>query len=323
MPDKIASQEITLNRTANRRDFLKATALAGAAVSLSKPALAFPSSKSLLVFTKSSGFEHDVVKRNDGKLCIVESVVTELGKKYGFTAECSKDGRIFDSTEFHSFHGVLFFTTGDLTQSATDKNPPMTAPGKQTLLDAIRDGMGFTGVHSASDTFHTQPDSPDRATRYVAYGEKSDPYLRMLGGEFIIHGDNPRLQTTGLNVNDPKFPGLEGVTSPVEFNEEWYSLKDFAPDLHVILTIDTSKLKGECYQRRPYPGTWARMHNKGRVFYTAMGDRPENWQNQFFLNLLSGGIRWSLGEVSASIPTNLQTATAGYADIPPQTPKKK
>ena len=305
---------------ANRREFLKTAALAGAAVALPKP-LAFPSSKSLLVFTKSSGFEHQVVKRTGG-LSIVETVVTEIGNKNGFQVQCSKDGRIFDSPEFHSFQGVLFFTTGDLTQSGTDKNPPMSPVGKQTLLDTINGGMGFAGVHAASDTFHTQPDSEDRATRYVAYGDKADAYLRMLGAEFITHGSDPRLQTTSLIINDPKFPGLEGVTSPVEFNEEWYSLKDFAPDMHVILTIDTSKLKGACYQRRPYPGAWARLQDKGRVFFTAPGDRPENWQNPFFLNHLTGGIRWSLSEINADIPTNLKTVTPGYADIPPQPPKK-
>jgi len=306
--------------SANRRQFLKTAAFAGAAVALPKP-LAFPSSKSLLVFTKSSGFEHQVVKRTGG-LSIVETVVTEIGKKNGFQVQCSKDGRIFDSPEFHSFQGVLFFTTGDLTQSGTDKNQPMSPAGKRTLLDTINGGMGFAGVHAASDTFHTQPDSEDRATRYVAYGEKADAYLRMLGAEFITHGSDPRLQTTGLIINDSKFPGLEGVTSPVELNEEWYSLKDFAPDMHVILTIDTSKLKGACYQRRPYPGAWARMQGKGRVFFTAPGDRPENWQNPFFLNHLAGGIRWSLSDVDADISTNLKTVTPGYADIPPQPPKK-
>ena len=311
-----------MNNPANRRDFLKTAALAGAAITLPKP-IAFPPSKSLLLFTKSSGFEHQVVKRTDGNLSIVETVVTELGKEHGFQVQCSKDGRIFDSPEFHSFQSVLFFTTGDLTQSGTDKNSPMSPAGKQTLLDTIKGGTGFAGVHAASDTFHTQPDSEDRATRYVAYGEKADPYLRMLGAEFITHGSDPRLQTTGLIINDPKFPGLEGVTSPVEFNEEWYSLKDFAPDMHVILTIDTSKLKGACYQRRPYPGAWARMQDKGRVFFTAPGDRPENWQNPFFLNHLAGGIRWTLGEVNADIPTNIKVVTPGYADIPPQPPKKK
>ena len=144
----------------------------------------------------------------------------------------------------------------------------------------------------------------------------------MLGGEFIIHGSTPRLQAANLIVKDPKFPGLEGVTSPVNLTEEWYSLKDFAPDLHVILALDTAGMKGEPYQRAPYPATWARMHGKGRVFYTAIGDRPENFSNTFFLNLLGGGIRWSIGDAKASVTGNLAQATPGYAEIPPKSPPK-
>jgi len=309
-----------MNSHANRRAFLKTAALAGAASALPKPLRSAPE-KSVLVFTKSSGFEHDVVKQKDGKPSIVEATATELGAKHGFRTVCSKDGRIFDSAEFQNFDGMLFFTTGNLTEAGTDKHPAMSAAGKQKLLDAISGGKGFVGVHAASDTFHTEPDSMDKGTRYVAYGEKSDPYLRMLGAEFITHGDNPRLQTTGLIVNDAKFPGLEGVKSPVEFTEEWYSLKDFAPDLHVILTVDTSRMKNACYERRPYPGSWARMQGKGRVFYTAIGDRPENWQNAFFLSHLAGGIRWTLGTAQADIPVNLKEVTPGYADIPPRPPK--
>jgi hypothetical protein len=307
---------------ANRREFLKATALAGAAATLPLSAIGAPLKK-LLVFTKSSGFEHDVIKHKDGKPSILENAVEALSKKHGFSVQTSKDGRIFESAEFPSFNGLLFFTTGDLTTEGTDKNPPMSAKGKQGFLDAIHGGMGFVGVHAAADTFHHQPDAPDLSSRYVAYGEQSDPYIRMLGGEFIIHGSDPRLQTTNLIINDPKFPGIDGATAPVEMNEEWYSLKDFAPDLHVILTIDTNKLKNACYERRPYPGTWARMHGKGRVFYTAPGDRAENWQNPFFLSVLGGGIRWTLGQVNADVPTNITTATPGYADIPPQNKKKE
>ncbi|HVO57344.1 MAG TPA: ThuA domain-containing protein [Dongiaceae bacterium] len=310
-----------MNHTSNRREFLKTSALAGAGLSLPAKLVA-PSSKSLLVFTKSSGFEHAAVKRDGDKLSVCESTATAIGKKYGFDVFCTKDGRIFDSADFAKFNAMLFFTTGNLTLEGTDKNPPMSVAGKQKMLDSIKGGVGFIGVHAASDTFHTEPDSPDLSSRYVAYGEKSDPYIRMLGGEFIIHGHDPRLQTAALVVNDPKFPGLEGVHSPVELNEEWYSLKDFAPDLHVILTVDTTKLKNPCYQRRPYPGTWSRMHGKGRVFYTNIGDRLENWQDPFFINLLTGGTRFALGEVEGSTKPNLKEATPGYADIPPQNPKK-
>jgi len=87
----------------------------------------------------------------------------------------TKDGRIFDSKEFHSYAALVFFTTGDLTTLGTDGKPPMSAKGKQNLLDAIKGGMGFVGAHSASDTFHTQPDPPDRSNRYIAHGDKEDP----------------------------------------------------------------------------------------------------------------------------------------------------
>jgi uncharacterized protein len=243
-----------------------------------------------------------------------------LAAKHGFDVNATKDGRIFDSPEFHSYAAVFFFTTGDLTTEGTDKQPAMTAAGKQTLLDAVHGGMGFVGSHAASDTFHTEPDTKDLANRYIAHGEQSDPYLRMLGGEFILHGRDPRLQTTDVIINDPKFPGLEGVTSPVSFNDEWYSLKDFMPDMHVILTLDTKGMKGEPYQRPPYPMTWARMHGKGRVFFTAIGDRPENWEIPFFVNLVGGGIQWSIGEANAKLDHNIKEAAPGYAVIPPKYP---
>ena len=301
----------------NRRELLQAGTIALAGLAL--PSQVFSAGKkSALVFTKSSGFEHDVVKEIGGKPSIVENAVTSLGKKHGFDVSATKDGRIFDSKDLRKYAAVLFFTTGDLTAPGTDKNPPMSPEGKQGLLSAIHEGLGFVGVHAAADTFHTQPDPEDGSNRYVAHGDKSDPYIRMLGAEFITHGSTPRLQTTDLIINDPKFPGLEGVVSPVKFNDEWYSLKDFRTDLHVIMTLETKGMSGPAYQRPSYPMTWARMEGKGRVFYTAIGDRPENWSNEFFLNLLGGGVRWASGDANASLTHNLTQAAPGYAVIPPR-----
>jgi hypothetical protein len=307
-----------MSQPSTRRDFLRTTTAAGAALLLSRSALS--AEKKVLLFTKSSGFEHQVIKVTDGQPSIMEAALRGLAPNNGFVLNASKDGRIFDSSEFHSYDALVFFTTGDLTTPGTDKNPPMSPQGKQALLDAIQNGMGFVGVHAASDTFHTQPDPPDLSNRYIAHGEQSDPYLRMVGGEFIIHGQSkdPRLQTANVVVVDPKFPGLEGVKSPVSFNEEWYSLKDFAPDMHVISVLDTSTMNGNAYKRAPYPVVWARMQGQGRVFFTAMGDRPENWSNKFMLEVLAGGIRWSTHQVDASIPPNLKTAAPGYAEIPPK-----
>jgi uncharacterized protein len=310
-----------MNQLSTRRDFLRMAAVTGAGLALARPGFA-QKKKAVLLFTKSSGFEHTVVKVEAGKPSIMETALRNIAAKDNFDLTASKDGRIFDSKEFHDYSALVFFTTGDLTTEGTDKNPPMSPQGKQAFLDAIHNGLGFVGVHAAADTFHTQPDPKDLSNRYVAHGEQSDPYIRMLGGEFIIHGQSkdPRLQTTNVIINDPKFPGVEGVQSPVSLMDEWYSLKDFAPDLHVICTLDTTTMNGNAYKRAPYPVVWARMHGRGRVFYTAIGDRPENWENPFALNVLAGGIRWATGDAKASVTPNLKTAAPGYAEIPPKYP---
>src|SRR2546430_673775 len=104
-----------------RRDFLRAAALTSAGLALAKR-LPAAQKKSVLVFTKSSGFEHDVVKRVNGKPSIVDDTVTALGDKHGFHVGVTKDGRIFDDKQFHSYAALVFFTTGDLDRKSTRLN---------------------------------------------------------------------------------------------------------------------------------------------------------------------------------------------------------
>jgi hypothetical protein len=71
--------------TFNRRQFLRAGIVAGASLALPRGLFA-AEKKSVLVFTKSSGFEHDVVKTSGGKPSILEQAVTALGKKHSSTS---------------------------------------------------------------------------------------------------------------------------------------------------------------------------------------------------------------------------------------------
>ena len=109
----------------------------------------------VLFFSKSSGFEHDVVKRNGEGTSLSETTLTEIGRTHGFDIIATKDGRMFDS-DLTQYDAFFFFTTGNLTEVGTDNTPPMSAQGKEALLAAIRNGKGFLGVHSASDTFHSK-----------------------------------------------------------------------------------------------------------------------------------------------------------------------
>jgi type 1 glutamine amidotransferase len=252
----------------------------------------------ILMMTRSAGYEHDVVKRGkNNELSLAERIVTELGKKHNFDVTCTKDGREFLPETVGKYDAFLFETTDDLTKEGGDKQPPMPPEGKKAFLQAIADGKGFVGCHCASDTFHSRGDRGKNQER-----DQLDPYIAMLGGEFITHGAQ---QKARMLVVDHKFPGTKDLKDS-EINEEWYALKNFAPDLHVILVQDTEGMKGGMYQRPNFPATWARHHEKGRVFYTSMGHRDDVWESPIMQGLLLGGLSWAVGNVEADVSPNLK-----------------
>jgi type 1 glutamine amidotransferase len=330
----------------NRRDLLKSFGIGAATLTLS-PFLSGSllgettgEAKKILFFTKSSGFQHSAITRKSAdKLAFAEQLLTDFGAKNGFEVTCSKDGSLFTPEYLAKFDALAFYTTGDLTKDSDKygevdkldadgkpmkddkgkkmkvkgdllyKEPGMGDAGKAAFLDAIKNGKGFMAFHSGSDTFHgkKQPYKEGEMLRDATPDGKDefDPYISMLGGEFIIHGNQ---QPAVLQCVDPKFPGAAAFDG-ASFQEEWYSLKNFAPDLHVILTQHCEKMTGPMYQRSPYPETWARMHGKGRVFYTSMGHREDVWSKPEFQALTLGALRWITGQVEVDVTPNIKQVT--------------
>src|SRR3954467_5063894 len=129
-----------------RREFIVRTGAAAAALALTQFPFAWgadetaisATKRKLLFFTKSSGFEHSSIKRKSPDvLSHAEQVVTDLGAKNNFEVTCTKDGGIFTPDKLATFDAFMFYTTGDLTEPGTDKNPPMSPEGKKAFLDLI------------------------------------------------------------------------------------------------------------------------------------------------------------------------------------------
>ncbi|HYW80605.1 MAG TPA: ThuA domain-containing protein, partial [Thermoguttaceae bacterium] len=209
----------------------------------------------VLYFTRSAGFEHGAVRRNGDELAFSEKTLIEMGKRAGFDVECTKEGSVFDG-DLDQYDLIAFYTSGDLTQEKEGQGSPMSAAGKKKLLDAVAAGKGFVGFHAATDSFRSGG---------------IDPYIAMIGGEFVTHGAQ---QVATVTPTSPKFPG---ASKSLSLNEEWYAISKFADDLHVILVQETDGMTGGPYERPPFPATWARMHGKGRVFYTSFGHRDDIW----------------------------------------------
>ncbi len=157
-----------------------------------------------------------------------------------------KDGRVFDR-DLSSYAAFAFYTTGDLTQPAKDGSPPMSLAGKGRLLDAIASGKGFVGFHSATDTFHSKgPQNENQA--------EPDPYIAMIGGEFVTHGAQ---QEASLHAVSPFFytehrHALGGTV----LHRRVVHGEELRQDLYVILVQETEFMKGDAYRRPAFPQTW-------------------------------------------------------------------
>jgi len=261
--------------------------------------------KRILYFTKSAGFLHSVVDRRGEALAHSERILTEVGAAHGFEVVASKDGRLFEPDRIGAWDGFVFYASGDLSTPGTDGEPPLSADGEKALLDAVRGGKGFVGIHPGKLAVQEERE------RGV-----DDPLGRMVGGEFISHGPQ---QVATVAVADPKFPGFPGGfgRSPsFRLHDEWYALRGMPEDLHAILVLRTEGMEGPEYRRPDYPITWARKHGDGRVFYTSMGHREDVWTNPNYQSLLLGALAWSTGLADADLTPNLKDVAPGYATLP-------
>ncbi len=227
----------------------------------------------LLVYTVSAGFEHDVVKRSSsGELSLVERALVDLARdRGGFEAVPSRDVREFERERLERYAGVLFYTTGEL---------PLSPAQRTALMAAVEGGKGFVGIHPASDTFYAWPE-----------------YGALVGGYFDGH---PWHEKVRVRVEDRDHAATRYLDGAFDIVDEIYQFR--APydrsRVHVLLSLDpeTLDLKREGVKRtdRDFALAWTRQQGQGRVFYTALGHRPEVWADPRFLVHLAGGIEWAL-----------------------------
>ena len=109
------SREITeMTHSSTRRDFLRTTAVAGAGLLVAWPSFA-ASKKKVLLFTKSSGFEHAAIKEENGKPSIMEAALRNFADPNNFELTARKMGGSSTRRNSTTTPRVIFFTTGDLT----------------------------------------------------------------------------------------------------------------------------------------------------------------------------------------------------------------
>ena len=285
-----------------RRDFLAAAGLTTLAATFPL-GMSFGAEKKkakILYYSRSQGFEHDPVKLINGGPSVSDKALMKWGEKNNMEFVCAKDGTVFDG-DIDQYDGFAFYVSGNLlAEKATDGSKPMSEAGMARFLKAIENGKGFVGYHSATDAMKTRGEAFENQ-------EKIHPYLTMLGAEFIRHDAQ---QEAPMVITQPAdLPWLKDKGEAFSLFDEWYALKNFNKDIHVILVQETKDMKGPSYDRPSFPATWAHTYGKGRAAYTSIGHRNNIWEDDNYAQLFGELLEWSVGRFDIDLTPNMDKVT--------------
>ncbi len=256
---------------------------------LPKQAAAKPAKpRQILVFDRTEGFKHDAIPIGDKAFEL-------MGKTSGaFSTEVSHEMSAFTPDNLAKYDAVLFNSTTQL--KFTDSKQ------RAALLDFIKGGKAFIGIHAASDNFPTWPEA-----------------VEMIGGQFNGHpwgaGGTGRNEADGwaIKVDEPahrlnqSFGGKGFV-----LKDEIYQIKGpYSRDTHrVLLSLDMSKSRNQIGPKKSTaahvscgrddgdnPISWIKHYGDGRVFYCSLGHRKEIYWNAAVLEHYLAGIQWALGDL--------------------------
>lgn len=247
----------------------------------------------LLVFTLANGFVHESTPWGVAALRIV-------GEKSGaYTSVASDDPQVFERTSLARFDAVCFLNTC---------YTPFTDPVlKQNLMDFVKGGKGYVGIHCAAHTFLDWPEFGQLQGAYsvshpwhekvtVAIEEPEHPLMKCFGGKTFV------------------------VSDEIYLFDEHYSRQR----LRVLASLDTRRSDmtkdGITRSDGDFGLVWIQRFGQGRAFYSAFGhDKDIFWEPTLLRHYLAG-IQFACGDLAADTTPSARLQAADPPVAPPPVP---
>ncbi len=268
---------------------------ARAAIQQIEPAATPGEPRKMLIYSRANGFRHDSIKYG-------KEVFPLLGELTGtYTAVVSDESAMFEKDSLEQFDAVMMNNTtrnafrphkgkfGRLSREEKEKILEDEKRYLQNLLDYVRGGGGFVGIHAATDTYK------DHAG-----------YIDMIGGQFAGHPWHSHMEVV-IDVLEPDHPLLQGVFDADEYtlteeiyahrdtNEEWIEPGGF----RVLLQLNQEKTQRKKNNITFVPISWIKDYGQGRVFYSSLGHNPGPFEKRPTLEAYLRGIQYALGDIPA------------------------
>ena len=223
----------------------------------------------VLVFEKINGF------RDNPSVDAARTRLTAIAKARGWQIVFTDRGGVMNAADLARFKVVVWNNvSGDA----------LTLPQRAAFRAYLEHGGGYAGIHGSGG---------DPKWFWDWYADT------LLGARFIGHPGRPQFQTATVHVADQQ-TGSSAGTWPLL--EEWYSFdrNPVTGGAVAIATIDEKDYqqigyRGENLSMGYHPIAWRKTLGTGRMFYSAIGHRPENYDEPHAAALLAEGIAWAMG----------------------------
>ena len=191
-----------------------------------------------------------------------------------FELEMTTDLDAFTRLDTRTYAAVVLYATGF--------HDDLTPERESGLLNFVKSGGGFVGIHAAADSFRG-----------------SAAFVDMLNGEFLTH---PEHHEFNITIADK---GHYITTRVPDFAvyDEMYHLQNYDPTKCTVLAYTM-------WQGKQVPMAYARSYGAGKVVYLANGHTAEAWRHPEFRKLLVRAVAWSTG---SELPTKqVRCGLLGY-----------
>ncbi len=242
--------------------------------------LAIPKGKPrLLLFEKINGFK-DTPSVNGAHAAFLD-----IAARKGWIVVTTEKGSAFTPAILKQFDAVIWNNiSGDV----------LTLSQRKAFEGYMKAGGGFVGVHGTAG-------DPVYFWDWYVDG--------LLGARFAGHPRAKQFQTATVKIDDTSHPVAKGLPATWEMNDEWYSFKNNprASGSHIIATLDETTYEPTMMKPRDlamtdHPIAWTRCVGKGRMFYSAIGHRPERYADALYVKMLEQGISYAAGAGGGRCP---------------------
>lgn len=136
-----------------------------------------------------------------------------------------------------------------------------------TLLKAVRRGVGIAALHGVIDSFRHEAE-----------------FHYMLGGQWVTHFEFA-VRTYSVSITDGDHPITRGLRDFVVTTEQYYLLVDPGNTTLATMPVDGVTM----------PVAWSKHYGKGRVFYCSLGHSLESVSDATAQTLIGRGMLWAAG----------------------------